>query len=62
MNAFRRLRALVLLCCVGATITAGLALLSTTEVRAARCCWVMVCQSAPPYACYEKCVTCPKFP
>jgi hypothetical protein len=62
MNAFRRMRALVMLCGVAAGVTAGMALLSTTEVRAARCCYVMVCQTAPPYACYEKCVTCPKFP
>ena len=62
MNAVRRLRALVMLCCVAALFTAGLALLSTTEVRAARCCWVMVCQNAPPYACWAKCVTCPTFP
>ncbi|HEX5043817.1 MAG TPA: hypothetical protein VFV75_12975 [Candidatus Polarisedimenticolaceae bacterium] len=62
MHALRRVRALVLLCCVAAGVTAGVALLSTTEVRAARCCYVMVCQTAPPYACYEKCVTCPKFP
>jgi hypothetical protein len=59
MNAFRRLRALVMLCCLAAVVTAGLALLSTTEVRAARCCWVMVCDN---FGCYEKCVTCPKFP
>ena len=59
MQAWRRLRALVLFCSVAAAFTAGMALLSTTEVRAARCCWVMVCDS---HGCYEKCVTCPKFP
>ena len=62
MDAFRRLRALVLLCCVVALMAAGVAVTATTEAQAARCCWVMVCQSGPPYACWEKCVPCPRFP
>lgn len=63
MNASQRLKALALLWAVSAIVVGGLAIVSAGDVAAAPCrCKVMVCSQAPPYACWEKCVTCPKFP
>jgi hypothetical protein len=58
----RRVNALVLMLAVFATVAGGLVLLATPSVEAARCCWVMVCSTTPPYACWEQCKPCPKFP
>ena len=62
MNARARIRRVALLLAVVATLTGGIMLLSTPTVEAARCCKVMVCSQTPPYACWEECRTCPKFP
>lgn len=62
MNVRARSRGLVLLCAVLFTLVAGLAMLASPPAEAARCCWVMVCSNTPPYACWEECRTCPKFP
>lgn len=55
----KKLKALALLFAVFA-ITAGIsASMTSRDVEAARCCWVMVCTSSPPIVCYEVCVPCP---
>ena len=59
MNVRTRLRGMVLLAALLMTAAAGLVLMATTPVEAAKCCWVMVCS---PYGCWEECRTCPKFP
>ena len=59
MNLHTRIKGLVLLLAVVATMAGGLVLLSPPPVEAARCCWVMVCSNT---ACWEECRTCPKFP
>ena len=61
-NVHRQVRALVLMVAVFATIAGGLVLVTTPPAEAARCCWVMVCSNTPPYACWEQCKPCPKFP
>jgi len=62
MSFGKRIRGLVLSFAVAATFTGGIALLAAPPVEAARCCWVMVCSNTPPYACWEECRPCPKFP
>jgi hypothetical protein len=59
MNVRTRIRGIVLLAALAMAGAGGLVLLATPPVEAARCCWVMVCS---PYACWEECRTCPKFP
>jgi len=61
MGIRTRMRGLVALMAVVAGVAGGAALLST-PAHAARCCKVMVCSNTPPYACWEECRTCPKFP
>jgi hypothetical protein len=56
------MRGFLVLFAVAATVMAGATLLGTPAAKAARCCWVMVCSNTPPYACWEVCKTCPKFP
>jgi hypothetical protein len=62
MSIRARIKGFVLLLAVVTTIAAGLVLMATPPVEAARCCWVMVCSNKPPYACWEECRPCPKFP
>ena len=52
------IRGLVVVVAVVAGVIGGAAML-WTPAQAARCCKVMVCS---PYACWEECRTCPKFP
>lgn len=54
------LRALVTLTLLAPILIGGIALVSTTSVEARPCCKVMVCSQTSPYACWEKCVTCPR--
>ena len=61
MSIRARIRGLVVLIAVVAGIVGSAAML-WTPVQAARCCKVMVCSNTPPYACWEECRTCPKFP
>ena len=62
MSARTRVRGLVVLVAVLAGVLGGAAILGTPPAQAARCCKVMVCSNTPPYACWEECRTCPKFP
>jgi len=62
MNVRTRTKRAVLLLAIVATVTGGFMLLATPDVEAARCCRVMVCSDTPPYACWEECRPCPKFP
>jgi len=61
MSIRTRIRGLVVVIAVVAGILGGAAML-WTPAHAARCCKVMVCSNTPPYACWEECRTCPKFP
>jgi hypothetical protein len=56
------MRGILVLVAIAATVMGGAALFFTPQAEAARCCWVMVCSNTPPYACWEVCKTCPKFP
>jgi hypothetical protein len=58
MNIRTRIRGLVVLMSILAGVVGGAAMLAS-PAQAARCCKVMVCS---PYACWEECRTCPKFP
>ncbi len=62
MRKRHRVTGLVLLFAVVAGVIGGAILMWTPPVEAKRCCWVMVCSENPPYACWEECRTCPKFP
>ena len=62
MSSGTRIRRLVLLLALAASVGGSLAALMSPPVEAARCCRVMVCSNTPPYACWEECRTCPKFP
>ena len=62
MSVRTRVRGLVVLVAVLAGVAGGAAVLWTPPAQAARCCKVMVCSNTPPYACWEECRTCPKFP
>jgi hypothetical protein len=62
MTIHKRMRGLLALVAVAAIVMGGGTLLWTPPANAARCCWVMVCSNTPPYACWEVCKTCPKFP
>ena len=58
MNIRTRIRGLVVLMSIVVGVVGGAAMLAS-PAQAARCCKVMVCS---PYACWEECRTCPKFP
>jgi hypothetical protein len=58
MNIRTRIRGLVVLTAIIAGVVGGATMLAS-PAHAARCCKVMVCS---PYACWEECRTCPKFP
>lgn len=61
MNLRARIKGLVLLLAVAATVTGSMVLLASSSVEAGTCrCWVTVCSPSPPYACYEQCKPCPK--
>lgn len=62
MSLLRRIQCVALF--LGSVVAVGavLALATSTSAHARPCCWVMVCDTQPPYACYHKCVVCPKFP
>ena len=62
MGIRTRIKGLVVLVAVAASVVGGATLLWTPQAEAARCCRVMVCSNTPPYACWEECRTCPKFP
>ena len=62
MNVRTRIKRIALLVAIVATVAGGLVSLATPPVEAARCCWVMRCSNTPPYACWEECRPCPKFP
>lgn len=62
MKVPSRIKGLVVLVIVAASVLGTAALLWTPAAEAARCCKVMVCSNTPPYACWEECRTCPKFP
>lgn len=55
------LKALVCAFAFVAILAGGLTLIPAQKVEAARCCWVMVCSTSPPFACWEVCKTCPKL-
>ena len=57
----KKLQALVLLFAFTVILFGGLTLTTSKRVEAAKCCWVMVCQTAPPYACWEVCRPCPRL-
>jgi hypothetical protein len=61
MKVRSSVRGLVVLMAVAAGLIGGAAILAT-PVQAAKCCKVMVCSNTPPYACWEECRTCPRFP
>ena len=62
MSVHTRIKGLVVLAFVAVSVLCSAALLWTPRAEAARCCRVMVCSNTPPYACWEECRTCPKFP
>ena len=55
------IRGLVVVAAVVAGVIGSAAILAT-PAQAAKCCKVMVCSNTPPYACWEECRTCPRFP
>jgi hypothetical protein len=61
MSSRTWIRGLLVAIAVVAGVIGGAAMLGT-PAEAARCCKVMVCSNTPPYACWEECRTCPKFP
>ena len=61
MNRRTWIHGLKVLIAVVSVVIGGTAMMGT-PAEAARCCKVMVCSNTPPYACWEECRTCPKFP
>ena len=59
MGLRNRIRGLVLLVAVAASLAGGLVLLASPPAEAARRCWVMVCSDT---ACWEVCKKCPTSP
>jgi len=62
MRIATRIKGLIVLFAVLVSIAGGIVLLATPPAEAARCCWVMVCSTSPPYACWEVCKPCPRGP
>ena len=62
MSVRTRVRGLIVLFTVAAGVLGASAVLVAPPAEAAKCCKVMVCSNTPPYACWEECRTCPKFP
>lgn len=62
MDRPRRTQGLVLFLALVASLVGGAMLVWAPPAEAARCCKVMVCSDFPPYACWEECRPCPKFP
>ena len=58
----RKVKALVLIFAFVVLFAGAFSIVTTEDVSAARCCWVMVCTTEPPIYCWEECVPCPTFP
>jgi hypothetical protein len=62
MRTMKAFKAIVLLFALFAILCGGFTMISASQVEAAKCCWVRVCSNLPPYACWDECRPCPRFP
>ncbi len=62
MTALRKMSALVVVFALVVLFTGAFSIVTTEEVDASRCCWVMVCTQDPPIICWEECLPCPPHP
>jgi hypothetical protein len=59
MSAFRKLRFLAIVFVLVAVFAGAFTTMTAQQVDAAKCCWVRVCMTYPPYSCWDECVPCP---